>query len=127
MPHHGSDRNVDEDFLKRVTAPRYLFTGNGEHGNPERETFRMLAEARPDAEMELFLTYTVAEIDPGAQARSTIRNAGRSSRGRARASSRPAKSPRPEWSDSDHALASLVAALPPNIRVVEPTGPIVEL
>ena len=63
MPHHGSDRNVDDDFLKRVTGPKYLFTGNGEHGNPERETFRLLAEARPDAEMELHLTYDVATID----------------------------------------------------------------
>lgn len=119
MPHHGSDRNVDEDFLTRVTAPAYLFTGNGEHGNPERETFRMLAEARPDAAMKFYLTYPVATIDPE---RRHVHEHERSKELR-----KQKAAPRPQWSDADHGLASLVATLPPNIEVVEPEGPIVEL
>jgi len=126
MPHHGSDRNVDEDFLKRVTAPQYLFTGNGEHGNPERETFRMLADARPGATMEFILTYSVGAIDPerkvvhGQERKKELK---RQSEGELK----PPKQPRPEWSDADHALSTLFATLPANIKVVEPTGPIVEL
>lgn len=128
MPHHGSDRNVDEDFLTRITAPAYLFTGNGEHGNPERETFRLLAEARPDAEMELFLTYDVATIDP------ERKHVHEHERGKevkraaaAEAKGKPSKKPRDEWSDADHSLAALIAELPGKITIVEPTGPIVEL
>jgi hypothetical protein len=126
MPHHGSDRNVDEDFLTRVTAPAYLFTGNGEHGNPERATFEMLAKTRPDAEMKLHLTYKVAEIDPERKhvhAQERRKELKRQSEGKTMAPG----SPRPEWSDEAHSLKSFIATLPPNIQVVEPTGPIVEL
>jgi len=126
MPHHGSDRNVDEDFLKRVIAPAYLFTGNGEHGNPERETFRMLAEARPDAEMTLYVTYKVAEIDPERKKvydHERRKELKKESEGKLK----PGKSPRPEWSDADQGLAALIAAFPANIKVEEPAGPIVEL
>lgn len=119
MPHHGSDRNVDEDFLTRVTAPAYLFTGNGEHGNPERGTFEMLAAVRPDAAMKLYLTYPVATIDPE---RRHVHEHERSKEVR-----RKKAAPRPEWSDADQGLASLIAAFPANIEVVEPSGPIVEL
>jgi hypothetical protein len=33
-PHHGSNRNVERIFFKRITADHYVFSGNGEHGNP---------------------------------------------------------------------------------------------
>ena len=126
MPHHGSDRNVDEDFLKRVTAPAYLFTGNGEHGNPERETFRMLAEARPGAEMILYLTYKVAEIDPE---RKKVYDHERNKelKKQSEGKLKPGKTVRPEWLDADQGLAALIAAFPANIKVAEPAGPIVEL
>lgn len=126
MPHHGSDRNVDEDFLRRVTAPQYLFTGNGEHGNPERETFRMLAETRPGADMELFLTYTAAEIDVERKKlheHDRKKEVKKQNEGKLK----PPKTPRPAWSDADHGLAALFASFPANIRAVEPAGPIVEL
>ncbi|HYD37255.1 MAG TPA: MBL fold metallo-hydrolase [Allosphingosinicella sp.] len=126
MPHHGSDRNVDEDFLTRVTAPAYLFTGNGEHGNPERGTFEMLAKVRADSPMKLYLTYPVATIDPERRRvheHERDKELARQKEGKLK----PPKSPRPEWSDADHGLASLIAALPANIEVVEPKGPIVEL
>jgi hypothetical protein len=63
MPHHGSDRNVDEAFLERVRGRSYLFSGNGEHGNPERKTVEMLLDAQPDAEMCLYFTYPFDEVD----------------------------------------------------------------
>jgi hypothetical protein len=126
MPHHGSDRNVDEDFLKRVTAPQYLFTGNGEHGNPERETFRMLAEARPGAQMEFYLTYKVSEID-AERKRLHEHDRKKEEKKQSEGKLKPPKSPRPAWSDADHGLAALFDAFPPNIRAVQPAGPIVEL
>jgi hypothetical protein len=118
MPHHGSDRNVDVPFLKRVRAAQYLFTGNGEHGNPERETFEMLQTARPTAAMELFLTYKIATIDPEREKTHA------KERKKAIAKDKPAKR---KWSKSKDSLEALFAALPGNIKVIQPTGPVVEL
>lgn len=65
VPHHGSDRNMEQGFFKTVTADHYVFSGNGEHGNPERATFEMLFNARPQGGFAIHLTYPIAEIDAG--------------------------------------------------------------
>lgn len=63
-PHHGSNRNVEKIFFERITADHYVFSGNGEHGNPERETLEMLLAARGDDEnYTVHLTYPIDEID----------------------------------------------------------------
>ena len=63
-PHHGSNRNVEQIFFERITADHYVFSGNGEHGNPERETLEMLLAARGDAaNYTVHLTYPIDEID----------------------------------------------------------------
>ena len=49
MPHHGSDRNMEQSFLERIVADHYVFSGDGEHGNPERATLEMLRLARDGA------------------------------------------------------------------------------
>ena len=41
--------NLDDDFFERITADHYVFSGDGEHGNPERESLEMLFEARGKA------------------------------------------------------------------------------
>ena len=48
VPHHGSSNNLDDDFFERIIADHYVFSGDGEHGNPERETLEMLFKARGD-------------------------------------------------------------------------------
>jgi hypothetical protein len=63
VPHHGSDRNTAVVFFQRVTANHYVFSGDGEHGNPERDTLQMLLDARGDANLTIHLTYPVDEID----------------------------------------------------------------
>ena len=63
VPHHGSDNNMAPSFFRRVTADHYVFSGNGEHGNPERETLIMLLDARGNAAYEIHLTYPCDEID----------------------------------------------------------------
>jgi len=62
-PHHGSDRNIDPIFFRRITADHYVFSGNGEHGNPERETLQMLLDERGDEDFTIHLTYPIEEID----------------------------------------------------------------
>jgi len=62
-PHHGSVRNVAPIFFERLTADHYVFSGNGEHGNPERETLQMLADVRGDEGYTVHLTYPIDKID----------------------------------------------------------------
>lgn len=62
-PHHGSNRNIDPIFFRRIIADHYIFSGNGEHGNPERETLEMLLAERGDAKYTVHLTYPIDEID----------------------------------------------------------------
>lgn len=46
VQHHGAKANVEEDFVKRVTADHYVFCGNGAHDNPEIEVVEAFAKAR---------------------------------------------------------------------------------
>jgi hypothetical protein len=64
VPHHGSSNNLEKDFFERIVAKHYVFSGNGEHGNPERESMEMLLAARGEAaDFTIHLTYPVAELD----------------------------------------------------------------
>lgn len=62
-PHHGSIRNVEDIFFRRITADHYVFSGNGEHGNPDRETLELLLAERGDEDYTVHLTYPIDEID----------------------------------------------------------------
>jgi hypothetical protein len=74
VPHHGSDRNMTQEFFEQVHATHYVFSGDGEHGNPERETLAMLFEARASVaslktqKFFLHFTYSIEEIDRGRKA-----------------------------------------------------------
>ena len=58
VPHHGSDRNVDDSFFERITADHYIISGDGEHGNPERETLEMIERARGTDDYTIYFTFT---------------------------------------------------------------------
>lgn len=101
MPHHGSIRNLDEkgEFLTTVTSKNYVFSGNGEHGNPDRETLELLLRVRPNAEMTLYFTYPLAEIDPVRRQVHERERAKRIKKG---------KPGGPEWSDATQDRKSVV-------------------
>lgn len=63
LPHHGSDRNVETDFFRDITADHYVISGDGAHGNPELATYEMLFAARrhDDRPFSLYLTYPLEE------------------------------------------------------------------
>ena len=63
VPHHGSSNNLTRNFFERITADHYVFSGDGEHGNPEREAFEMLFKARGTAPFAIHLTYEIDHID----------------------------------------------------------------
>jgi hypothetical protein len=62
-PHHGSNRNMEDVFFERVIADHYVFSGDGEHGNPERKTLEMLFRVRGTRGYTMHFTYPIAEID----------------------------------------------------------------
>ena len=99
MPHHGSDRNMEKIFLERVVADHYVFSGDGEHGNPERATLEMLLDARgTDAEYTIHLTYPVDEIETERKA-DWIKEQGKEKK-------RKKKKVRENWSAEAHSLTS---------------------
>ncbi|MCP4202307.1 MAG: hypothetical protein GY769_10270 [bacterium] len=58
MPHHGSVRNIEDVFFQRITADHYVFSGDGEHGNPDRETLDLLQAARGRKKYTVHFTFT---------------------------------------------------------------------
>lgn len=57
LPHHGSSRNAEIDLFRRVKADHYVVSGDGRHGNPEKQTLKMITDARGDDEYTIHLTY----------------------------------------------------------------------
>lgn len=106
--HHGSANNFEQAFFERVTAHHYVFSGDGEHGNPERETLEMLAAARGDANYTIHLTYPIETIDPAREHDWGIER-GKEIRRQAK---NPAVEVRDEWSDDVNSLAAFFDANP---------------
>jgi hypothetical protein len=58
LPHHGSIRNLEDDFFQRITADHYLISANGREGNPETESLEMLTRSRKAGDRyTIHLTY----------------------------------------------------------------------
>lgn len=108
VPHHGSSYNVELDFFQRITADHYVFSGNGEHGNPERETLEMLLTARGNDNYEVHLTYPIDDIDAKREAEWKMQQA----KEKKRQLEKPEKKieVRPDWSPADQTIASFLAA-----------------
>jgi hypothetical protein len=106
VPHHGSSNNLDKDFFERITADHYVFSGNGEHGNPERESLEMLLAARGDDGYEVHITYPIEEIDAGRK-HDWEKEQGKEKKKQAK---NPAKKVREDWSPAEHSLAGLLEA-----------------
>lgn len=107
MPHHGSDRNMETAFLKRISADHYVLSGDGEHGNPERGTLEMLLEARgTTASYTMHLTYPIDEIDTARKKNWESQQQGE----KKRHETNPKVKVRPNWSDRAHSLKAFLAA-----------------
>jgi hypothetical protein len=105
VPHHGSSNNLEIDFFQHIVAKHYVFSGNGEHGNPERESLEMLLAARGDADYEVHLTYPIEEIDAAREADWQQHQASE----KKKQLEKPEKKVRPDWSPATQSLASFLA------------------
>ena len=125
VPHHGSDNNMETIFFNRLPADHYVFSGDGEHGNPERATLEMLLQARgADADYTIHLTYPVEEIDIARQADWEKEQA----KEKARKKKNPAsnKPVRENWSPAKHSLGALFKNNPKlagKVVIVDPDKP----
>jgi hypothetical protein len=122
VPHHGSANNLDDDFFERITADHYVFSGNGEHGNPERESLEMLLNARGTDDYEVHLTYPIDEIDAGRKA-DWEKEQGKEKKKKEK---NPNKQVRPNWSPAEHSIASLLEenkSFAKKIRIVSEDEP----
>lgn len=64
VPHHGSDRNVTPEFFATIQADTYVFSGDGKHGNPERDTLDWVIASRGKTDKyDLVFTYKIDDID----------------------------------------------------------------
>jgi hypothetical protein len=119
VPHHGSDRNADPVLFRRVTADHYVFSGNGEHGNPERETLQMLLDERgEDDDFTIHLTYPIDEIDAGRKAEWNKQQA----KEKAKKKTNPKTKVRANWSAKKQSLTAFFAAhkkLAKKVSIVE--------
>jgi beta-lactamase superfamily II metal-dependent hydrolase len=117
VPHHGSSNNLDQDFFDRIIADHYVFSGNGEHGNPERESLEMLLSARGDENYQVHITYPIEEIDTGRKADWQKEQA----KEKKKKEKNPDKEVRPDWSPPEHSIASFLKDNPKfaeKIRIV---------
>jgi hypothetical protein len=62
LPHHGSDRNMTEEFLKKFPADHYIISANGQYGNPDPNTIKAIVEVRGNEEYTMHLTNNVPNI-----------------------------------------------------------------
>lgn len=63
MPHHGSERNIDSDYLERIRARHYVISADGKFDNPDIGTLEMISRARPDDGFTIHLTYPTQEFN----------------------------------------------------------------
>jgi len=107
VPHHGSSNNVAPVFFERITADHYVLSGNGEHGNPERETLQMILDARGKDPFTLHFTYPIEEIDVGREADWDKERNKELARAKALKAEgkKPKKPPREKWSAKNQAIA----------------------
>jgi hypothetical protein len=123
VPHHGSDNNMEPIFFKRLPADHYVFSGDGEHGNPERTTLGMLLEGRgEDADYTIHLTYPIDEIDVGRKADWEKEQA----KEKKRQQKNPAAKVRKDWSPAENSLKAFFAAHPKmlkKVKIVEDAKP----
>jgi hypothetical protein len=104
MPHHGSARNMAPEFFERIRASHYVFSGDGEHGNPDRETLEMMGDLPRSSKFVIHLTYPIKDID--VERKKDWDKEQQKERGR------KSKKIRADWSPAANGLAAFFAKRP---------------
>jgi hypothetical protein len=65
LPHHGSERNIDQAFFDAISADHYVISADGRDGNPETTTLNFIVNSRKDDNFTIHLTYSAKVGDLG--------------------------------------------------------------
>lgn len=65
LPHHGSWRNLADEFFEQITADHYVVSANGKYENPDKPTMQSLLKARPQGGYTIHLTNRMDFLHPG--------------------------------------------------------------
>lgn len=63
LPHHGSDRDLTEDFVKLFPARHYVISANGKHGNPDPPALHALVETLGNRSYTIHVTGPMFDFD----------------------------------------------------------------
>jgi beta-lactamase superfamily II metal-dependent hydrolase len=70
VPHHGSWRDLADEFFEQITADHYVFSANGKFDNPDLETIKSLLKVRAGDTYTVYMTnrkhYSTKKILPAA-------------------------------------------------------------
>jgi hypothetical protein len=58
VPHHGSDRNVTDEFFRVVTADKYIISANGRDKNPSLSALGWIAESAKEQHRSIEIVVT---------------------------------------------------------------------
>ena len=61
LPHHGSSRNVEQDYFDTIQATHYVISADGNYSNPDIGTLEMISRSRRDDAFTVYLTYPYRE------------------------------------------------------------------
>ncbi len=64
LPHHGSDRDLTEDFVRLFPARHYVISADGKFGNPDPPALRALVETLGDRQYTIHVTGPMLQFDP---------------------------------------------------------------
>jgi hypothetical protein len=62
VQHHGSNHSTTQDFFERVTADRYVISGNGRHDIPHADALGWLSAARAGQAYDVYMTNRVGVL-----------------------------------------------------------------
>ncbi|MEO8259056.1 MAG: hypothetical protein ABI868_17040 [Acidobacteriota bacterium] len=63
VQHHCSSHSTTQDFFERVTADRYVISGNGKHDIPHADALGWLSAARAGQRYDAYLTNRIGVLD----------------------------------------------------------------
>jgi beta-lactamase superfamily II metal-dependent hydrolase len=63
IQHHCSSHSTTQDFFERVTADRYVISGNGKHDIPHADALAWLSAARTRQPYDVYMTNRIGILD----------------------------------------------------------------
>lgn len=57
VSHHGSLHNTTMELLNIISSSKWIISGNGEHGNPDVDTIKLILKSNKEIQKQLYFNY----------------------------------------------------------------------